>query len=139
MNGDEARSVGFRRRPHGYDLSQVDDLLRRIAGELDAGRAAGPLIAGAEFRPAGTMVQIRQEGIALRREVTGSPEYDTAAVDWFLDQLRRQEDRSDLAADPWRDLPVANYFTRKGLGGLGDRTATPAREAHQEQADPDQE
>jgi hypothetical protein len=22
-------------------------------------------------------------------------------------------DRAELAADPWRDLPVANYFTRK--------------------------
>jgi hypothetical protein len=70
--------------------------------------------------------------------VTGSPEYGTAAVDWFLDQLRRQEDR-ELAADPWRDLPVANYFTRTGPGGLGDRTATPARQAHQEPADPDRE
>ena len=49
----------------------------------------------------------------LRRVVTGSPEYDTDAVDWFLDQFRRREDRSELAADPWRDLPVANYFTRK--------------------------
>ena len=84
MNGDEVRGVRFPRgggwRPArrsaavaGYDASQVDDLLRRIAVELDAGRPARPLIMSATF-------QLADVG------------YEVDAVDWFLDQLRCRED-----------------------------------------------
>jgi DivIVA domain-containing protein len=44
VGGDEIRNVQFIRAA-GYDASQVNDLLDRIAAELDAGRQAGPLIA----------------------------------------------------------------------------------------------
>jgi DivIVA domain-containing protein len=125
VNGDEVRDVRF---PGGiYGASQVDDLLGRIAVELDAGRPAEPLIAGATFRPA--LLTPQRTGIKLRW--AGPRGYDSEAVDWFLDQLRRQEDQSDLAgidADPWRDLPVGNYFTRSGPSDLAEPTATPSQQ-----------
>jgi len=115
VTGDEVRNVRFRRHGDGYDVSQVDDLLGRIAVELDAGRPAGPLIADARFRQTGG--------------------YEIDAVDLFLDQLRRREDhsgRAGMSADPWRDLAVANYFTRSGPGGLAERTAAPSGRARRE-------
>jgi DivIVA domain-containing protein len=44
--GDKVRDTGFL-RPHGklgrgYDAAEVDELLRLIAAELDAGRQVGP-------------------------------------------------------------------------------------------------
>ena len=44
VNG-EARGTWFFRRESlwGYDTSAVDDLLARVASELDAARPAGPL------------------------------------------------------------------------------------------------
>jgi DivIVA domain-containing protein len=101
MNGNEVRDFGF--GSGGYAASQVDDLLRRIAVELDAGRPVGPPIANATF----------QRALSLSRG------YDVDSVDWYLDQLRYREDRADLAgtgADPWRDLPVAKHFARSGPG-----------------------
>jgi DivIVA domain-containing protein len=111
VNGDEVREVSF--HSGGYDASQVDDLLRRIAAELDAGRPVGPLIANAAFR----RVRVGQAG------------YETDAVDWFLYQLLRQEDHHELTrmgADPWSDLPVGNYFTASGPSGRADRTVAPS-------------
>jgi hypothetical protein len=113
VNGDVVRDVRFpsgggwrpARRSKagaGYDVSQVDDLLRRIAVELDAGRSARPLIASATFRL----------GHGL-----GHVGYEMDAVDWFLGQLRCWEDASQPAGmdgDPWRGLPVGNHFTRSG-------------------------
>jgi DivIVA domain-containing protein len=119
------------RRIGGYDASEVDELLRRIAVELDAGRPAGPLIVGAAFRQVRTTFPRRQPWA-----------YDYAAVDWFLEQLQRQEDHSALAgmgADPWRDLPVGNYFTRKGPGLVADHPARPSVLERQKQARQDQE
>lgn len=98
VNGDEVRDVRF--RSGGYDASQVDDLLRCIAVELDAGRPVGPLISNATFRRGG----LRSRG------------YNIASVDWFLNQLRSRDDRDGAGADPWRDLVVADYFTRSGPG-----------------------
>jgi hypothetical protein len=45
VNGDEVRGTWFFRRESlwGYDTSAVDDLLARVASELDAARPAGPL------------------------------------------------------------------------------------------------
>ena len=107
MTGDQVRDTGFL-RPHGnlargYDVAEVDELLRLIAAELDAGRQVGPMIEKATFRD--------------RR---GTEAYDAAVVDWFLEMLRCREDQSELArmTDPWRDLPVANYFTRRGPAWL---------------------
>jgi DivIVA domain-containing protein len=120
VNGDQVRDVRFRTASGNgvYDASQVDDLLRRIAGELDAGRPAGPLIANAAFEPAGKPL------VAWG--------YGSDDVDWFLEQLRDREDPSRwarMSADPWRDLPVVEYVTRRGPGGLADRIAAPSRRA----------
>jgi DivIVA domain-containing protein len=109
VNGDEVRDVRFTRG--GYDAGQVDELLGRIAVDLDAGRPAGPLIANATFGEA----------------MWG---FDINAVDWFLDQLARSEDPVEptvTSADPWRDLAVVNYLARSGPGGLADRVAARSR------------
>ena len=111
MNEDEVRTVRF--LYGGYDADQVDDLLRRVAVELGAGRPVGPLIANATFRP-------------------GHSGYEIDAVNWFLYQLLRREDHFELArlgADPWRDLAVGNYFTRSGPADLPERTAALSRQA----------
>lgn len=124
MNGDDIRHARFARPTWGgYDASQVDDLLRRIAVELDAGRPAGPLIANAAFRS-------RNTG------------FDSNAVSWFLDQLVRWEGHAEppgMSADPWRDLAVVNHFTRSGPGDLADRTAAPSRRARWKYEMQDQE
>jgi hypothetical protein len=47
VNGDQVRGTWFwppRYGVEGYDARQVQDLFRRIAAELDAGRPIGPLI-----------------------------------------------------------------------------------------------
>ena len=118
MNGDEVRDARFL-SSDGYDAGQVDDLLRRVAVELDAGRPAGPLIAGAALTAFPHKMWRR------------SRRYEIGAVDWFLDQLLRREDASQArtSADPWRDLAVVNHFTRSGPGDLAERTATPSRQA----------
>ena len=64
---DEVQNITFGKGL--YDASQVDELLDRIATELDAGRPAGPLIASATFK--------------RRPFVRG---YNAGAVDWFLEQ-----------------------------------------------------
>ena len=109
VNGDEVRDTWFLRSSiwHvdgvgggfiGYAASEVDDLLRRVAAELDAGRPAGPLIENATF----------QRKLISRR-------YDIDAVDWFLHELLRRlslSGRAGMGADPWRDLPVAQLTQR---------------------------
>jgi hypothetical protein len=42
--------TGHTRSITGYAAPEVDDLLGRVAAELDAGRPAGPLIENATFR-----------------------------------------------------------------------------------------
>jgi DivIVA domain-containing protein len=99
LNGDEVRNITFGKGY--YNASQVNDLLARIAAELDAGRPAGPLIANATFK---------------KRSLLGRN--DHGPVDWFLEQLRRREDPSEIArtnADPWRDLAADPYCIRGGL------------------------
>jgi DivIVA domain-containing protein len=110
VNGDQVRNVKFSRG--AYDASQVDDLLERIAAELEAGRPAGPLIANATF-------QLR----FFRRG------YETGGVDWFLDQLRRQEDPYEVArtnADPWRDLAAEPYYIRREPADPAGRITAPS-------------
>ena len=49
VNGDEVRGTWFFRRESlwGYDAPAVDDLLARVASELDAARPASPLVENA--------------------------------------------------------------------------------------------
>lgn len=104
MNGDEVRDTWFLRggsQYNGYDASEVDDLLLRVAAELDAGCSPGPLIEHVEFRE------------RLRKGNT----YDADAVDWFLDQLILRPGDAELAGpsdDVWRDLAVAQFTRSRG-------------------------
>jgi len=87
----------------GYATPEVDDLLGRVAAELDAGRPAGPLIKNATLR-----------GMYRGMHISGG--YDIDAVDWFFDQLLRRPDHTELAgisAGPWRDLAVAQLTRGK--------------------------
>jgi len=90
----------------GYLATDVDDLLCRVAAELDAGRPAGPLIENATFRMG-----------------KGKKAYDIDAVDWFLDQLLPQDHRGSArtSADPWRDVGDVAQLVRGGVGGLAQR------------------
>jgi hypothetical protein len=118
VNGDELRFVRLTRFTGitGYDASEVDDLLLRIAAELDAGRPAGPLIANAAFRIL---------------DLPGS--YSIGDVDWFLEQLRRREDPCEMArmnADPWRDLAADPYCIRREPGDLAGRIGEPSQQEY---------
>ena len=79
VTGDQVRDTTFL-TGGGYDVAEVDDLLGRVAVELDAGRSAEPLISNAAFRKRG-------DG------------YDIIAVDWFLGQLLRQEGNDGVNAE----------------------------------------
>jgi DivIVA domain-containing protein len=110
VTGDEVRNVKFSSGGM-YDARQVNDLLERIAAELDAGRPARPLV----------------ENAAFRKRIFGRG-YDTGAVDWFLEQLRRQEDPPEEAcgnADPWRDLDAEPYYVHREPGRAAGRVAGP--------------
>jgi hypothetical protein len=110
VNGDAVRDTWFLRSSWlrsltGYAAPEVDDLLGRVAAELDAGRPAGPLIENATLR---------------RRHISGGLavgiQYDIDAVDWFFDQFLRRPDHTELAGisvDPWRDLAVAQLTGSK--------------------------
>ena len=113
VNGDDVRNVKFGNG--GYDKPQVDDLLDRIAAELDAGRPAGPLITSATFQ----------------RGYLRSSGYKTGAVDWFLEELRRLEDPSELArmnSDPWRDLVTEKYSIRSAPRDSFGHVAAPSEQ-----------
>ncbi len=79
VTGDMIRDAtfGIVRLGDGYDVAQVDELLGRIAEELDAGRPAGPLTRDAAFR-------VRRNGYAV------------GDVDWFLGQLLSRPDPAEL-------------------------------------------
>ena len=96
MDGIEVRRLVFP-RSGGYDTAAVDELMDRIATELDAGRPVADLIENAT---------LPRQSAQLRRGFRGG--YDFASVDWVLSQLRRQDD-PEARADPWRDLPAWRY------------------------------
>jgi DivIVA domain-containing protein len=112
VTGDQVRDATFYTKTSltggwVYDAAEVDDLLRRVADELDAGRPAGPMVRNAAFGK-------RSNG------------YDIGAVDWFLGQLLFYPGPAELAemsADPWRDLGVVAQFTRSGMGDFAGRSA----------------
>jgi DivIVA domain-containing protein len=97
VNGDQVRDTRFcpsKAPVEGYDALEVDDLLRRVAAELDAGGSARPLI----------------ENTGRIRRRTWGRRYDIDAVDWFLGQFLLPQGHVGLAEvsdDPWHDLPVA--------------------------------
>ena len=118
MNGAEVRNVRFPRHM-GYRVADVDDLLTRVAAELDAGRPAEPLIANATF----PQPFFDRDG------------YDAGAVDWFLDQLRRGEDLAEEGrpdADPWRELAAEPFCINREPRGPAVRITGPSA---QENAD----
>ena len=113
VTGGKIRDMTFLTGDLGYDMAQVDDLLRRVAGEFDVGRPAEPLIKTAIFRTAKTG-------------------YDRGAVDWFLGQLLVQPGRAELAelnSDPWRDLGVVAQCTRSKVSDFAGRSARRSRRA----------
>jgi DivIVA domain-containing protein len=112
LNGDEIRNVKFQAEG-GYDKPQVDDLLDRIAAELDAGRPAEPLIANARFR-------LSNRG------------YDKGAVDWFLEQLRTAEhpEPTRMNADPWGHLAASSYCIRRQPGDPAMRVRMPSEQEY---------
>jgi DivIVA domain-containing protein len=127
VNGDGIRDTTFI-GPTGnlrraYDVADVDEVLGRIAAELDAGRQVGSLIENATFR-----TRMGKQG------------YDVEAVDWFLEQLRCREGDSELGGmgDPWRDLAVGNWVTYHGWGDLANNTATSSQRARRKDRVQDQ-
>lgn len=107
LNGDFVRAVRF--DGGQYVASAVDDLLRRVAAELDVGRPVGPLIKNAKFRRSGW-----------------TRGYDVDAVDWFLGKLLfplRQAELAGIGAYPWRDLGEVTQLTRGEVSDLAKHPA----------------
>jgi DivIVA domain-containing protein len=111
VTGDEVRDMwfldggGFWRGGNiaCYLAPDVDDLLRRVAAELDANRPAGALIENATFR-----------------SVMGKKGYHIDAVDWFLDRFLRQDQVGPIgtSADPWCDVGDVTQLVRGGISAL---------------------
>jgi len=120
VTGEQVRDTTFLFTRGGYDVAEVDDLLRSIAAELDAGRPVEPLVRNATFRA----------------RWRGAQGYDVAAVDWFLGQFLLDPGLGELAgmsADPWRELDaVGGRFTRGGAGDRDGRSARQSRRALRE-------
>jgi DivIVA domain-containing protein len=115
VTGDEVRDTWFLDTDGGYLAPDVDELLRRVAAELDAGRPAGPLIENATFRPT-----------SWRKKYSRG--YDIDAVDWFLGQLLRLQDHAGpggTSADPWRDVGGMTQLVLGGVSGLAQRYPPP--------------
>jgi len=111
VTGDEIRDTTFLIVIGGYDMAQVDDLLRSVAAEIDADRPIEPLIKNVSFRKSGL-----KNG------------YDVQAIDWFLEQLRLDHrNPAGMNQDPWRDLAVTAQFTRTEIGDLAGATTRKAR------------
>lgn len=117
MNGDQVRDTWFwppKLEVAGYDALEVNDLLRRAAAELDAGRPAGPLVENATFR---------KRKWELR--------CDIEAVDWFLGRflvLQGHVAQAGLGDDPWHDLPVAQLTRAKSSPGFSEECANAWRD-----------
>jgi DivIVA domain-containing protein len=119
FSGDEIRATWFREEGlSGYDASQVDDLLIRVAAEVDAGRSPEPLIRNAAFRTTTDPLN-RNAAFSTTTEQSSrylrAPQYERSAVDWFLGELSRSPAGHDAAAtgfDPWRDLGLVAQLTR---------------------------
>lgn len=113
MTGEQVRDTTFLITRWGYDVAAVDNLLRGIAAELDAGRPTEQLVRNAAFRT-------RWRG------------YDVTAVDWFLGRFLPRPgpgEPAEMSADPWSDLDaVGGRFTRGGAGGRAGHSAWRSRQ-----------
>jgi hypothetical protein len=119
VNGDGLRRLALP-EGYGYLASDVDELLLRVADEMDAGRPVGGLVANAALRMP-EPVTFRQ---ALRRRWPLT--YEVMAVHWLLGLLRRCDDdreRARLEADPWRDLAAWDFFERHADAGRSGTSA----------------
>lgn len=97
----------------GYLASEVDELLRQVAAELDAGRPARPLIENTTFRSG-----------------RGKKAYDVDAVDWLLDQLLLPQDHGETgetSEDPWHDVGDVAQLVRGGVSDLAQRYPPPRK------------
>jgi hypothetical protein len=102
----------------GYRASEVDDLLRRVAAELDAGRPAGPLIENTAFRSRG-----------------GKKGYDVEAVDWFLEQFLLPQDHiepGEASTNPWHGVGDVTQLVLGGVSGLARRYPPPQKPTRRE-------
>ena len=117
VNGDALRRLALPRGAGylGYLVSDVDELLLRVADEMDAGRPVGGLVANAALR----MPESPRPKPGLRvRQLPLT--YQVTAVHWLLGQLSRCDDdwdRARLEADPWRDLAAWDFSERHAETG----------------------
>jgi hypothetical protein len=117
VNGDRVRQTWFwppRSGQSGYGAQEVDDLVNRVAAELDAGGAAGPLV----------------EKATLSERKWGR-RCDIDAVDWLMGQFLLRPGSfgpAGISDDPWRGVPVAQ-LAADGVGGPAPRYTwiTPSR------------
>lgn len=112
MNADAVRDARFAifGQCTSYEIDEVDELLRQIAAELDAGRPVRSMAEGAAIRTAGRG-------------------YDVDAVDWFLGRLIRSEDDGEpygIRPDPWCDLGPVSQSMGGGPSGVTGRLLYPS-------------
>jgi hypothetical protein len=121
VTGDEVQDTWFLDggswwgpgRCSGYLTHQVNDLLRQVAAELDAGRPARPLIEKALFA-----------------QRSGPSTYNVDAVDWFLGRLLLAEDHvgpDGPSADPWRDASDVTQLVLGRVSGLAQHYPPPQK------------
>jgi DivIVA domain-containing protein len=116
VTGDQVRDTGFL-RPHGkiargYDVGEVDELLRLIAAELDAGRQVGTMIEKATVSTGGRTFTWRR--------VTRSARPGIAEL------VRRTDlDYSELPQAVRLDRAVRMLFPPVPIRELLDETGTP--------------
>jgi len=113
VDGNEVRRLVFP-QSDGYDTAAVDELLDRIAAELDAGRPVADLIEDAT---------LPRQSAQLRRVFRGGG-YVYFSVDGVLSQLRRQDD-PEARADPWGNLPAWHYSMASPAASAGEPAGSP--------------
>lgn len=134
--GEDLRKVRFSLALRGYRMSEVDALLTRLAGELEAARGAGPPVQlpGDGATPVDSRALRARVGAWLAAEPDGDMlDYSADSVDVvesLLDQWARAVDRAPAADNEqvWaagayvgetllREAPGAAWVRHDGFGG----------------------